>query len=432
MSTSLPGPRGLGLVRALRRFSRDRLQFQVWLRERYGDRVSARLGPVRFVFLYDPDDYEALYTGPGRNAHRHRVVRMHSEAMGEGLLTSGGEHWRRHRKLIAPSFTPTASQRYLDGFVRQAEEALQPGEAELHGRMLDIAMRVAVESLFGLQLGDRFAVVEEALRTGQDHFVAHQTSPKALLPKWVPTASRRRYRGAIDTLDRVVYELIAERRGKPAGDDLLSRLLAARDEDGRAFDDRDVRDEVITLFVAGHETSASTLAFVGALLAQHPEVQERLHASLAELDAEALRTNEVLQAVLKESLRLYGPAWMSGREPEEDVTLRGMALEAGTQVLLPLWALHRDPRRFDDPHAYRPDRWLDGSLDGLHRYAFVPFGGGKRVCVGNHFAMLELAAVTAVLAKHYRIEPLWDGPIRAQPHVTLRPAMPLPVRLVRR
>ncbi|MCB9674274.1 MAG: cytochrome P450 [Alphaproteobacteria bacterium] len=436
MTSTLPGPRGIGLARALRRFSRDRLGFQLWLRETYGDRVAARLGPIRFVFLYDPDDYEALYTGPGRLSKRHRVVRMHAEALGEGLLTGEGEHWKRHRRLVSPSFTPTAVQQYTAAFFAEAERGLaQAGSsAELHTLVLDIAMRIAVASLFGLDLGDRFAIVENALKTGQDHFVAYQTSPKALLPKWVPTAARRRYRGAIDDLDRVVYELIAERRARPGGDDLLARLLAVRDEDGQAFSDRDVRDEVITLFVAGHETSASTLAFVLASLAVRPDLQDRLYDELSgvPLTATALREAPLLKAVLEESLRMYGPAWMSGREPVEDLDLRGMHIPAGTQILLPLWAYHRDARRFDDPHTFRPERWMDGSLAGLHRYAFVPFGGGRRVCVGNHFAMLELAAVTAAFVRHARMEPMWDGAIRGQPHVTLRPAHPLPVRFVPR
>jgi len=420
----------------MRRFSQDRLQFQLWLRERWGDRVGVRLGPMDLLFLYDPEDYEALYTGPGKNARRHRVVRMHTAVMGEGLLTADGEHWKRHRRLIAPSFTPGFIERYRRGFVDRTHEAIDRagGQAELHELMLDLAMRIAVESLFGLQLGDRFPIVQRALRTGQEHFVAHQTSPKFLLPAWFPSRSRKRYRAAIADIDRVVYELIAERPTQPPGDDLLWRLLSARDDDGTAFSEQDVRDEVVTLFVAGHETSASTLSFAAALLASHPQIQEELHAELAptELDVSALRTLPVLHAVLNETLRLYGPAWMSGREPEQDLVLRGLPIFAGTQVLLPLWALHRDGRRFADPHRFRPRRWIDGSLDGLHRYAFVPFGGGRRVCVGSHFAMLELATVIATLVKHHRIEAGWTGPITATPGVTLRPAMPLPVRLVPR
>ena len=252
----------------------------------------------------------------------------------------------------------------------------------------------------------------------------------ALLPWWqrLPTPGNRRFRRAKAEIDAVMYDTIARRRaGEKAGDDLLSRLLAARDEDGSRMSDRQLRDELVTLFLAGHETTALALSYSFYLLAQHPDAEARLAAELDEVlqgkpptaaDVPRLRSTEW---VIKESMRLYPPATSIGREAVCDTEIGGYFVPKGAQVSPVQWVVHRDARWFDDPEAFKPERWDNDLARRLPRCAYFPFGDGPRVCIGNQFAIMEAVLVLATVAQRYRLALAPGFQLELLPSVTLRP-----------
>ena len=244
---------------------------------------------------------------------------------------------------------------------------------------------------------------------------------------WIPLPGNLRYRRGVALLDRLVARVLAERRARP-GDrgDLLSMLMAARDDDGRPMSDRQLRDELITLFLAGHETTAIALSWTLFLLARNPGAEEMLRREIADAVGDRLPTAADLprlryaDAVVKESLRLYPPAYVIGRESLEDCVIGDYDVAARTTVYFAPWVLHRDPRYFADPEAFRPERWLDGSSAKLPRYVYIPFGGGPRVCIGERFAMMEGVLVLATILRRFRLEMAGPDPVPF-PSITLRP-----------
>lgn len=249
------------------------------------------------------------------------------------------------------------------------------------------------------------------------------------IPERIPTPGNLRFRRAIRYLDALIYNIIQRRRanGEDTGD-LLSMLLGVRDkETGEGMSDRQLRDEVMTIFLAGHETTANALSWTWHLLASHPEVEAKLHEELGETlagrppsvaDLPRLRYTE---AVVTESMRLYPPAWAFGREALEDCEIGGYRVPAGTQLIMSQWVAHRDPRYFDAPEMFRPERWESGLSERLPRYAYFPFGGGPRLCIGRSFARMEAVLLLATLAQKFRLRHVPGEYIAPQPSVTLRP-----------
>lgn len=251
------------------------------------------------------------------------------------------------------------------------------------------------------------------------------------LKDWVPTPRNLRMNRAVATIDRVLYKIIAQRRASGARtdeskQDLLGILLDARDEDGAKMDDRQLRDEAVTLFLAGHETTALALAHTFYLLSKHPDVERKL---LAEIDsvlggklatAEDVRRLTYTDQVLKESMRLFPPAWTTGREATEPIELGGYSIPKGAQLLVSQWVVHRDPRWFPNPEGFDPERWDAKRAAAVPKYAYFPFGGGPRVCIGNHFAMMEAALLLVTLLQRYRFELLPGQRLDLKPSVTLR------------
>jgi cytochrome P450 len=249
-------------------------------------------------------------------------------------------------------------------------------------------------------------------------------------PHWFPTPLNLRVERAIRRLERILAKVIADRRagGEDRGD-LLSMLLRAQDEEsGRQMSDRQLRDEVMTLFMAGHETTANTLAWTWVLLSAHPEAEARLHAELDQVLGNRLPTIADLprlkyaESVINETLRVYPTVWVIGREAIEPVKLGGYSIPAGTTVFMPQWVIHRDGRWFQDPEAFRPERWEGGLMQRIHRYAYFPFGGGPRICIGNNFALMEATLILATIARKYRLALAPDANIVPLPTITLRPA----------
>jgi cytochrome P450 len=245
-----------------------------------------------------------------------------------------------------------------------------------------------------------------------------------------------RFDQALSALDDIILRIIRQRRARGGGDDLLGMFLEARDEDGAGLDDRELRDEVMTLFLAGHETTALALTYAFLLLSKHPDAEARLRAEIAALGerpatAEDLARLPYAHAVVLEAMRIYPPVWALGREATEELTLAGHRIPRGGQVWLAQWVNHRDPRYFDDPERFRPERWLDGLERRLPRFAYYPFGGGPRLCIGNAFATVEAVLLLVTLMRRLHIRVRLDRPLRLVPTVTLRPRDPVIARFER-
>ena len=298
--------------------------------------------------------------------------------------------------------------------------------------------KIALKTLFDLDDPGGRERFGEALHLSFDLMTA-RLRQVFKLPLWVPTPANLRLRRAIAELDRTVQQFIASGQSRrQAGEDLLSQLLLAQHEDGTRMNDRQLRDEVMTLYLAGHETTAQTLTWSWYLLSQHRNVEEKLVSEWQQVLAGKTPTAETLPrlpytaAVIIESMRLYPPVYVIGREATTDVELGGHRVKRGYTVLMSQWVNHRDPKYFPDPEDFRPERWEDGLAKRIPKFAYYPFGGGQRMCVGNNFALIEAAIILAAVGQRYRFTLDPDAVIGIKPQITLLPANPIPVTLQRR
>jgi cytochrome P450 len=432
------GPRGLALLRAQLRIQRDPLGALREVTARWGPFVRLDWGPLVFWLANDPDAIKHILVD---NAKAYRKSRNYDGlrlALGQGLVTSEGELWRRQRKLVAPAFTPAAIGRYVPEFVQAASDAADGwaragarASTDVHHDMMALTFRVVGRTLFSTELGgdsDRIGpAFEEVLRFAEDYSMSLVRIPAS----W-PTPANRRFARALGELDALVERIVRVRReqlarGEPAGHDVLGALLAARDEDGRPMDARQLRDEVLTLVGAGHETTANALAFTLYLLSLHPEWERRVLAELAEVlgdrspTAEDLARLPLLERVIEESMRLLPPVWGFERQALEDDVVLGHRIRAGHIVGVSTWTLHRMPQYWDNPEGFDPDRFLPEAKKARPRFAYVPFGAGPRICVGAGFAMLEAKAILAVLLRRFRFTVASGYRLVPEPLVTLRP-----------
>ncbi|MEZ4240346.1 MAG: cytochrome P450 [Myxococcota bacterium] len=432
-----PRLRGVPGLGSLIPFARDPLAF-VAEAARLGDVVWYRLVDHQLVQLSHPALVEAVLVDHAKDVHKDAIYDLLRPSLGDGLVTSEGETWRRHRKLAAPSFQKRHVDGYAEAFVACTEDWLGalPDQVDLHEQFMALTQRIVLDTLFGTDLGVDTSGVAHALHTVMAGFSSESQGPGRLLPRWVPTRTRRRVQQAIADLDRTIYAIIESRRRIGLGDDLLSRLVAARDEQG-GFDDRALRDEAVTAFVAGHETTALALTYAIVLLGERPEAWAPVVAEVDRVLGDRAATAGDFAAlprttdVIREAMRVLPPVWAVGREAQRDLVIGGHEVPVGTQIVMSQWVMHRDPRWFDDPLAFRPERWAGDLQQRLPRMAYLPFGGGPRVCIGNHFALLEAVLVLATLAR--RIRPVPTGPRpRLVPSITMRPGGPVPARIERR
>jgi cytochrome P450 len=438
-----PGPPGRGLLGNLGEFSADRLgTLTRWARE-YGDLIAARFGPRWVLFANHPDLVEEVLVHQNRKFIKHYRLRQAKQTLGEGLLTSEGDFWRSQRKLAQPAFHRERISAYGKIMVDYTERLLESWahgqDRDIHFDMMRLTLEIVAKTLFDAEMGGETAEVSAAMETLMHSFVASTASP-VIIPRWIPTPRNLRVARTVRRLERILYGIIAERRhsGEDRGD-LLSMLLRVEDEEsGRRMTDRQLRDECMTLFLAGHETTANTLAWAWFLLAGHPEVEARLHDELDRVLGGRLPTVADLprlnytESIVNETLRLYPPAWMLGREAIEPLDLGGYRIAKRTTVFMTACVIHRDPRWFDDPDAFRPGRWADGLIQRIPRYAYFPFGGGPRICIGNSFALMEATLVLATIAQKYRLALAPDAAVTTLPSMTLRPAHGVKMVLSRR
>jgi len=436
-----PGPPnrlGLGNLRGM---MRDQLRYMTAAAE-YGPLVNLPILSERYVLVLEPGlIQQSLAQGHGV-MRKDRFTRELSRVLGEGLVTSEGALWRTQRKLVAHAFVPRRIRTYADSMVTAAHRSLDDWSdgtvIPIHRAMAELTLDIVGRTLFDADVRGTAREVGDALKVISDFYSDVLESP-IKPPEWWPSPRMFRFQKAVRNVDRIVSGIIDDRRrsGEDRGD-LLSALLRASDEDGAAMSDRQLRDECITLFLAGHETTSIALANTLYLLAEHPEIEARVHQEAANLLADRRATSddydrlEYTGRVIKESMRLYPPVYTIGRQLLEDFELGGYTFTKGDTLLFVQWVTHRSALCFPDPLRFDPDRWLPERAKSIHKYAYFPFGGGPRICIGNHFAMMEAVLVLATLIREYRFELLPGQTLELQPAVTLRAAKDLEMRLVAR
>ena len=438
-----PGPKRLPFIGSLPDMGRDPLAFLLHLSSSYGPVSYTVIGGSRLFFVNDPQMVDDVLVGHYRDCVKDYGTREIIPLVGRGLLTSEGELWKRNRKLASPPLSPKRIAGYATTMVECTERACQgfrDGEVrDIHVDMMSLTLEIVGKTLLGFDARGDAERVARVLDVSMDYFSKQLRTWHGLLPKWVKTKERVEFKKVVEDLDAIVYGIIDRcRKSDREAEHLLARLVNARDEHGEAMSDRQLRDEAVTMLLAGHETTALALSFAIYLLSEHPEIAARLRE---ELDAKApgrsltladLSSLPYLDAVVREVLRLYPPAWAIGREVVTPFELGGYSLEPGVQMMLSPYAMHRNPKLFPEPSRFKPERWLDGSTEDLPKFAYFPFGGGPRVCIGNHFATMEAQLLLGTLMQHFEMSLVPGFKLTIDPVVTLRPDSGVRVKLKRR
>jgi len=435
----IPALPGLPILGNLLAFRRDRLALQD---------AAARLGPIARVSLGHIPVYviqcadlaHEVFVDQAASFHKSAGMEFLRPVLGEGLLSAEGDTHKRHRKLLAPAFAPKRLASYGDIMIAETREQIarwSPHERiDLAAHMMEMTLAIAGRTLFGVDVRSDATTVAHALELAMRSMVESTTSPLQLSYDW-PLPRHLRMKRAVRLLDDVVYRLIAEgrKRGTDRGD-VLSLLLLARDDDGSALTDREVRDEVMTLLLAGHETTANTLSWTWYELGRHPAALARLQAELTSVVGPRPVTTADLPdlpwtaAVIDEAMRLHPPAYMVGREAIRDVELGGHHLPARSVVDIYIRGIHRRADYYPDPLAFTPERMLPDAKKARPRHHYLPFGAGPRVCIGAHFALMESQLTLATMVQHARIRPLLSH-VSPEPLVTLRPRGGMPALVER-
>ncbi len=439
-SRTPPGPTATFPGQLLLAFRRNPLRFLERMARDYGDVSVVRLGNRRVHLLNHPDLVKDLLVTEHRRFHKGRGLELAKHLLGEGLLTSEGDFHRRQRRLAQPAFHQQRLALYAAAMVEHAERtserwarlaARTPTSPilDLHQEMMRLTLGIVGKTLFGTEVEDQAHEIGQAITTSMELFRSFTTLPFASLLERLPLPSTWRFLKARARLDATIYRLIAARRtaAEDRGD-LLSMLLFAQDEEGSGgMSDQQVRDEAMTIFLAGHETTANALTWTWYLLSQHPDVEGRVHAELDQVldgrpaGAEDLSRLGYTWRVLAESMRLYPPAWVIGRRAIADYEVANYRVPKGSIVLVSQWVMHRDPRFFPDPGRFDPDRWTDEARAARPRLAYFPFGAGPRICIGEQFAWMEGVLLLATLARRWRPRLAPGHRVGLQPSITLRP-----------
>jgi len=410
-----------------------------------GDVSQIIIGPQPVALLSHPDDIQTMLVTRQRSFVKGRALEVTKVLLGEGLLTSEGEQHLRQRRLIQPAFHRDRLTGYgaaMTELADRQQRSWKPDELlDVHEQMMRVTLAIAGRTLFDADVEGDAHDVAEALELSLRMF-NRAILPMGMLFEFAPIPWVRELHRARRRMDALIHRLIQERRteGRDRGD-LLSMLINARDEEGdqTGMSDRQLRDELITLMLAAHETTANALTWTWYLLSQHPEVEATLHAELDRVLGGQLPTPADLPAltytrqVLAESMRLFPPAWAVERRAIEDVEIGGYTIAKGTVVLACQYFVHRDPRWWPEPERFIPERWTEPTADRPRpKFAYFPFGAGTRICIGEHFAWMEGMLVLASIAQRWRLRYEATTPPIPEPLVTLRPRGGLPMRLERR
>lgn len=421
----------------------------VAMAQEYGDIVTLQLGPYRAYLVASPDLAREVLVTQSSKLHKAQLDKqILRKFLGNGLLISDGDFHRRQRALAQPAFHTKRIQAYGQVMVSYTERLLSQWQANhvlaIDAEMMRLTMFIVAKTLFDADVSAEAESAGQAIQELQE--AANREYKRSFsVPLWIPTPNNRQFRRGAIILDDIIAQIIADRRAKAQDGevedtgDLLSMLLLARSEDGQPMSDHQVRDEAVTLFAAGHETTSNALTWTWYFLSLHPDVEAKLHAELEEeLSGRAPAVEDLnhlpyTQMVLKESMRLRPPAWiLNGRVAIEDIELGGYHIPSGSILFISPYQMHRLPQYFPDPEHFDPERFRPEREKELPRYAYMPFGGGPRVCIGNAFAMMEAQLILATVAQHYRLTLEPDQEVELLPQITLSPKDELRMKVVPR
>jgi cytochrome P450 len=431
--TSPPSSPGKPFVGHLLDFRRDPPKLLSHLAREYGDIVHFKLGPQDVYLLNHPDFIRDVLVTHNCNFVKSRGLEMAKRFLGEGLLTSEGEFHRRQRRLAQPAFHRQRINAYAEvmtEYAARTRERWRDGETlDIWQEMMRLTLAIVGKTLFDADVEAEATEIRAALTDVMQLF-ERITNPFGGLLEKLPLPGNFRWLKAKERLDSTIYRIINERRtsGEDRGD-LLSMLLLAQDEegDGGSMTDEQLRDEAMTLFVAGHETTANALTWTWYLLSQHPEFAAKLHEEIDTVlegklptaaDAARLRYTEM---VFAESMRMYPPAWTLGRRVLTDYQIGQYVVPAGSIVLMSPWVMHHDPRFFPDPFKFDPERWTPDAREARPKFSYFPFGGGPRVCIGEQFAWMEGALLIAAIAQQWTMRLAPGQRVEPKAMITLRP-----------
>ena len=448
----VPGPSSWVPGASFLKFRRDPLKFFADTQREYGDIARFTFGPQQVYLVSHPDWIEDVLVTSARKFHKGVALQRAKRLLGEGLLTAEGQAHLKQRRTIQPLFHRQQVQRFADAMVKHAirwRDSIAPNSTiDVTNEMAGLTLAIVGETLFSSNVQSDADEVRDALSGAVQSFGIMFLPGLEYFEK-LPLPVFSRTRQARERLDRVIHRVIEERRsGNPKrglppqqsssdGPDLVSMLLAARDPenpDAPGMSDQQIRDEAMTIFLAGHETTANAMSWTWHLLGQSPQVEATLHAELARVldgrtpTVEDVPRLEYTRAVVAESMRLYPPAWTIGRLAFEPHTIAGHAIKPGALVIMSQWVAHRDPRWWDEPGTFAPERWLPNQTGNQEpgtqnrsrpKYAYFPFGGGSRICIGESFAWTEAILLLATIAQRWRF--VSGAAPELEPRITLRP-----------
>ena len=435
-----PGPPRRATLRLLARMAKDRLSVMEWASATYGDAVRLRLGPKTLNFFNNPEHAKYVLADNAGNYLKGIGLVHARRALGDGLLTSEGELWRQQRRTIQPTFQPKRIARQAGTIAEEAARMVDRLRARAGGEPIDVRheMTELTLGILGRTLLDadltEFQSIGESFEHVQDQAIFEMMS-LSTVPHWVPLPKQLRFRRAQRDLQHVVDRLVADKAAVSAErDDVVSRLIeATKQESDPEVRRTRIRDEMNTLLLAGHETTASTLSWTFYMIDQHPEVAERLHAEAVEVLGDRLPTHDDLRSltyttmVVQETMRLYPPVWIIPRLAREADTIGGYHVAPGADVLICPYTLHRHPEYWTNPTHFDPDRFRPENVAGRPRYAYIPFGAGPRFCIGNNLGLMEAIFVIALIARELRLVMRPDHKVVGEPMLTLRVRGQLPM-----
>lgn len=439
-----PGPRGSRIMGNLSAFADDPIKMLLDSQQQYGNVTRQRLGPYLIHTVTHPDGVRHVLQGNYKNYSRGKFYENFKLFFGEGLLTTDGEYWLRHRRMAQPLFhrkvvdgcTATATEAIDRMLVRWEEKARSGEPVELVGELMQVSLSILGRVVFNMDFAGYAHIVNPSVLVGLKTMMP-QGNLNDFVPRWAPTPYNRRLMRAQRSLRDVMQKVIAEHEvGGDGTIDLITLLQSTPDaETGRKLTDEEIHDEVMTIFMAGHETTGNGMGWTLYALAQQPEIVERLEAEVDDVLGGRVPTPEDVprltysRMVVDESLRVYPPIWGFTRDPVGDDEIDGYYIPAGSTIFLSPYATHRHPDVWSDPETFDPERFSPERADSYPSYAYFPFGGGSRKCIGFHLALLQMHLVTAMVAQRYRVELVPGHPVSYGRMVALRPEHGIQVTL---
>ncbi len=425
-------------------YRKDPLAFYVDM-ARLGDLSKVQLGRITLHFINHPDFIQQVLQQNHRTFKRSDFdSALLGLLVGHSVLTASGDAWLRQRRLMQPafhrkriaSFGATMTEATQEMLVQWGRVAGRGEPLDIWQEMMRLTLRIVGRTLFSVELDEEASGIGQAVTVG-NQFLDYRMRTFPPAPLWLPTPRNRHFKQAKRTLDRLVLEMIAVRRAHPdAADDLLTMLLEARDEEsGEGMSDEQLRDEMITLIIAGHETTANALAWTLLLLAQHPDAAQPLYEEVDRVLGGRAPTTDDLASLpytrmtIEEGMRLYPPAWAITRQSVEEQEIGGFSIPSGSIIVMLPYAMHRHPAFWEEPERFDPTRFTPERVAARPKFAYFPFGGGPRLCIGNTFAMTEAQLILATIAQRYRMQTVSEEPVGLQPLITLRPQHGIPLTL---